>query len=181
MPDVRLDPIARRHADAVQTLASHPDVLATTNLPEPYPEDGAITWIEAVQERREAGTEYPFAILNEKDTLVGVTGLVDVTDTQGEVGFWIGAPYWGNGYATAGALRLLAFAFSELGLEEVFARPLKQNEASRRVLDKLGFNAVSVETHEHPKWTEDDPVVRYVLTQEAWANEADAPSGRSTP
>lgn len=43
MPDVHLDPIAPRHADAVQALASHPDVLATTNLPEPYPDDGAIT------------------------------------------------------------------------------------------------------------------------------------------
>ena len=81
MVDIRLDPIAPRHADAVQKLAAHPDVLATTHLPEPYPEDGAITWIEAVQERREAGTEYPFAILNADDTLVSVTGLVDVTAT----------------------------------------------------------------------------------------------------
>jgi RimJ/RimL family protein N-acetyltransferase len=81
-PDVRFEPIAPRHADAVQKLASHPDVLATTNLPEPYPDDGAIAWIEAVQERREAGTEYPSAILNGEDTLVGVTGLVDVTEQR---------------------------------------------------------------------------------------------------
>jgi RimJ/RimL family protein N-acetyltransferase len=86
MPDIRLDPIAPCHADAVQKLASHPDVLATTNLPEPYPDDGAITWIEAVQEQREAGTEYPFAIVNATDTLVGVTGLRDVTDEQGGCG-----------------------------------------------------------------------------------------------
>lgn len=168
MPDVHLDPIAPRHADAVQERASHPDVLATTNLPEPYPDDGAITWIEAVQEQREAGREFPFAILNGEGTLVGVTGLRDVTDERGEVGFWIGKPFWNRGYATAGTRRLLAFAFDDLGLSAVFARPLKRNAPSRRVLEKLGFAAVSVETHEHPKWTEDDPVVRYVLDRTDW-------------
>ncbi|MFB6274157.1 MAG: GNAT family N-acetyltransferase [Salinibacter sp.] len=169
MPNVRLAPIAPRHADAVQNLASHPDVLATTNLPEPYPDDGAITWIEAVQEQREVGREYPFAILND-ETLVGVTGLRDVTDDRGEVGFWIGRPYWNRGYATAGTRQLLAFAFGNLGLGEVFARPLKRNTPSRRVLEKLGFTTVAEEMHEHPKWTADDPVVRYELTR---------PDGRS--
>ncbi len=168
MPDVRLDPIAPLHADAVQELASHPDVLATTNLPEPYPKDGAITWIEAVQEQREEGTEYPFAILNEQDTLVGVTGLRDVIDERAEVGFWVGKPYWNCGYATAGTRQLLDVAFDELELTEVFARPLKRNGPSRRVLEKLGFTAVAEETHEHPKWTEEDPVVRYELTRPDW-------------
>jgi RimJ/RimL family protein N-acetyltransferase len=55
-----------------------------------------------------------------------------------------------------------------LGLSEVFARPLKRNVPSRRVLDKLGFTAVAEETHEHPKWTADDPVVRYVLKRDEW-------------
>jgi RimJ/RimL family protein N-acetyltransferase len=40
----------------------------------------------------------------------------------------------------------------------VFARLLTRNAPSRRVLEKLGFTAVGEETHEHPKWTEDDPV-----------------------
>lgn len=168
MPDVRLAPIAPRHADAVQKLASHPDVLATTNLPEPYPDDGAITWIEAVQEQREDGTEHPFAILNEEETLVGVTGLRDVTDDRAEVDFWVGKPYWNRGYAAAGSRRLLHFAFDVLGLKEVFARPLKRNASSRRVLDKLGSTAVAEEVHEHPKWTEDDPVVRYERTRRDW-------------
>jgi RimJ/RimL family protein N-acetyltransferase len=168
MSDVTLEPIAPRHADAVQALASDPDVVAPTNLPEPYPDDGAITWIEAVQERRAAGKEYPFAILNTEETLVGVTGLVDVTNEAGEVGFWIGKPYWNQGYATAGTGHLLSFAFNELGLPEVFARPLTRNAASQQVLQNLGFTAVAVETHEHPKWTGEDPVIRYELTRAEW-------------
>jgi hypothetical protein len=39
------------------------------------------------------------------------------------------------------------------------------------------LTAVSVETHEHPKWTEGDPVVRYVLTRASWDGGAEAPSG----
>ena len=38
---VTLELVAPYHADAVQRLAAHPDVVATTNLPEPYPDDGA--------------------------------------------------------------------------------------------------------------------------------------------
>jgi RimJ/RimL family protein N-acetyltransferase len=164
MPDVQIEPIAPHHADAVQELASHPEVLATTNLPEPYPDDGAITWIEAAQERRADGEEFSFAIMVD-GSLVGVSGLVEVTGDEGEVGFWVGKPYWGNGYATAGTRQVLRFAFEELELAEVFARPLERNVSSRRVLDKLGFTPMGVEVHEHPKWDEDDPVVRYVLSR----------------
>jgi RimJ/RimL family protein N-acetyltransferase len=41
------------------------------------------------------------------------------------------------------------------------------------VLEKLRFTPVGVETHEHPKWTEDDPVVRYELTRRDWRSDAE--------
>lgn len=168
MPSVELEPIAPRHADTVQELASHPEVVATTNLPDPYPEDGAIQWIERAQQRRKAGKEFPFALMVD-DTLVGVSGLIDVIGQEAEVGFWVGKPYWGNGYATRGTRKVIAFAFDELNLEELFARPLERHVASRRVLDKLGFVPTGVERHEHPKWDEDDPVVRYALSRSDWS------------
>lgn len=163
MATVTLEPIALKHADAVQRLASNPDVVATTNLPEPYPDNGATEWIEYVRPRHEAGEEFAFAILNQDNTLVGVVGLVDVTDDDAELGFWIGKPFWGRGYATAAAREAVRFAFGTAGVEHVFARPLQRNDASQRVLEKLGFEARQVETHEHPKWTDDDAVVRYTL------------------
>lgn len=175
MPSVTLDPVGPEHTDAVQRLASDPDVVATTNLPEPYPDDGAEQWIDYVRPRHEAGDELAFAILKDDDTLVGVVGLVDVTDEEAELGIWIGKPFWGDGYATAAAREAVRLAFDEVGVDRVFARPLQRNDASRRVLEKLGFDEGSVETHENPKWTDDDPVVRYVLSTDAYANTA---SGR---
>jgi len=165
---VTLEPIAPHHAEDVQRLAAHPEVVATTNLPDPYPDDGAAQWIEDLLPRQEAGEEFAFAILNEDDEVVGVTGLVDVGDTTAELGFWIGKPYWGRGYATAAARKTVRFAFETVGLDHVFARPLKQNAPSRRVLEKLGFRFQQTETHEHPKWTDDDLFARYTLTRDGW-------------
>ena len=82
MSRITLTAIARRHADAVQRLASHPDGVATPNLPDPYPKDGARTWIEAVLPRHEEGTEMAFAVLCADDTLGGVTGRMHVTDAE---------------------------------------------------------------------------------------------------
>ena len=48
MSSVILAPISPEHAPAVQRLASHPAVPATTNLPEPYPDGGAAAWIAYV-------------------------------------------------------------------------------------------------------------------------------------
>lgn len=165
---ITIEPITLDHAEDVQRLASHPEVVATTNLPDPYPDDGAERWIEDLLPRQEAGDEYAFAVINADGELVGVTGLVDVGDEEAELGFWIGKPFWNRGYATAAARETLRFSFQELELEYLFARPLKDNAPSRRVLEKLGFEAGPVETHEHPKWTEDDKVVRYELSWSRW-------------
>lgn len=165
---VTLESIALRHAPAVQRLAAHPDVVATTNLPDPYPEDGARTWIETVVPRQEAGEAYAFAILNAEDVLVGVTGFVDVTATVAELGYWIGRPYWNCGYATAANRQVLAFAFGPLALARVVARPLARNAPSRRVLEKLGFAFLRTEPPTHPKWSEEDVMARYEMSRSQW-------------
>jgi RimJ/RimL family protein N-acetyltransferase len=168
-PRVTLEPVAPRHADAVQRLAEDPAVTATTNLPEPYPPDGAAAWIRHVAPRHVAGDEYAFAVRNAAGSVVGVVGVVDVrAGEEAELGYWIGRPFWNRGYATAAVREALRFAFGEAGLRHVFARPLARNVPSRRVLENLGFAEGGTETHEHPKWTDDDLVVRYTLTRRAF-------------
>jgi len=165
--EVILEHIAPRHAESVQRLALHPEIIANTTLPEPYPENGAERWIEQLLPRRQAGKEYAFAVLEAKGTLIGVTGLDDVSDERAELGYWIGKPYWNQGYATAAARKTVQFAFEELTIEHVFARPLQQNAPSRRSLEKLDFEQGPVK-HEHPKWGEEDKVVRYELSRSRW-------------
>lgn len=57
----------------------------------------------------------------------------------GELAYWITPSEWGNGYATSASELLLAHAFDELGLHRIEASTFSTNDASKRVLEKLGF------------------------------------------
>lgn len=59
--------------------------------------------------------------------------------THGEIAYWVGEEYWGNGYATEAAEAIVEFAFVEKGYHKVFARYFDSNGASGRVLEKVGM------------------------------------------
>lgn len=146
MADLTLAPTDREHAPAIQSLAAHPDVAATTLIPHPYPKDGAIRFVEdAVLPGRAAGTRYPFVMIVDGD-VVGHISLIHVDRDRGaaEVGYWVGRPYWGRGYASAALRHLVDFAFEELGLDRIYAHILAHNPASGRVLEKIGFAPVDL-------------------------------------
>lgn len=63
-----------------------------------------------------------------------------------ELGYWIGAPYWGMGLATEAAKEMLRHAFLDLGVRTVYAGYYDGNERSKRVQEKCGFKH---------KWTND--------------------------
>ena len=56
-----------------------------------------------------------------------------------ELGYWIGEAYQGRGYATEASKVLIKRAFDDLGIERIFASYKCENAASKRVLEKLGF------------------------------------------
>ena len=56
-----------------------------------------------------------------------------------ELGYWIGEEYQKRGFATEASQALIERAFGELNIERIFATFKKENAASRRVLEKLGF------------------------------------------
>ena len=58
--------------------------------------------------------------------------------TVADIGYWIGAPYWGNGYATEAGNAIIDRA-RELGVETIILKYFDGNDASRRVSEKLGF------------------------------------------
>lgn len=80
--------------------------------------------------------------LSSTGELVGSIALrVDTDDTGaaiGDIGYWIGAPYWGNGYATEAGEAIIDRA-RELGVKTIVLKYFDGNGASRRVSEKLGF------------------------------------------
>lgn len=66
-----------------------------------------------------------------------MTLLVAQAHRRGELAYWIGRPYWRQGYATEAAARVLAFAFNVLDLNRVTGQAMRRNPASTRVPGKL--------------------------------------------
>lgn len=86
---------------------------------------------------------YPFFVFRESDgELLGGATLSNVRRGVAmacSLGYWMGAPHAGKGYMSAAVPLLLGFAFADLGLHRVEAACLPTNAASRRLLEKAGF------------------------------------------
>ena len=136
-----LRPFQLSDAPRVRELAGAREVAENTlNIPHPYPEGAAEAWISEHESAFRVGETAAFAITLPDDTLVGAVGLKLEEDTGiAELGYWIGVPYWGNGYATEAAGALLEYGFETLALERIWARAFVRNPASSRVMQKLGM------------------------------------------
>jgi RimJ/RimL family protein N-acetyltransferase len=139
---LRLRPFAPADAPAVQHLAGAWEVARTTlNIPHPYPDGLAATWIEGQAAAAAAGTGYTWAITRRPDALLlGAISLIPSARHQrAEMGYWLGVPYWNQGYMSEAARRVVEFGFQELGLHRVQATCLPRNVASARVMEKAGL------------------------------------------
>jgi ribosomal-protein-alanine N-acetyltransferase len=169
--------ISPHDAEAIQALLSDSAIAATTRLPHPYPENGARDFIAAQEKERLEGTAYVFTIKDGKE-LVGACGLHGIEGDQArELGFWIGRPYWGKGYATFGVKMVLQFAFKNLRLDRIGSCALQSNAASRRVLEKSGFRLISVGPHHDPGLKRpDEHVAVYEITHAEWLDSVNSPA-----
>lgn len=154
-------------ADRVESLAGNREVAETTALiPHPYPPGAAAAWIATHDAASTAGVEYIYAITDHGGVLVGSIALRPRRNERENIGYWVGRPYWGRGYATAAAQAVMALAFEILDLQAVTASHLVRNVASGRVMEKCGMKLLRVEPREHRGATEDFCVRG--ITREAW-------------
>ncbi|MCL7959647.1 MAG: GNAT family N-acetyltransferase, partial [marine benthic group bacterium] len=78
--------------------------------------------------------------VTDSSVLVGAISLrLDFEHARAELGYWIGLPFWGRGYATEAAVAMVGYGFNELGLNRIFAHHVARNPASGRVMKKAGF------------------------------------------
>ena len=131
-----LRPPALADAARVSLLAGDYDVACMTGtIPHPYSEQMAAEWISGAID----GEEGVVFMIERDGTLVGCTGYRAFGEDHAELGYWIGKPYWGQGYATEAVMTLVAHAFDVDGFDYVTAGHFADNPASARVLRKLGF------------------------------------------
>jgi RimJ/RimL family protein N-acetyltransferase len=110
----------------------------TTRMPFPYAEGDARAFVELVgAQNRQA--ENTFVIDHADEGLVGAIGFHQPAGRPLEMGYWIGRPYWGRGYATEAANAALVWAGRDWRRRMVVAGHFADNEASAKVLVKTGF------------------------------------------
>jgi len=144
---LRLRPFQMSDADEVHRLIGDERVAKNLCLvPHPYPSGAAEEWIETHQASYESGEHLTFAVLEHKsDQLVGAISLHPKPDQlRSEVGYWLGVPYWGRGYATEALEEIIRFGFEERGLMHIFAQHYVSNPASGRVMEKAGMKLEGV-------------------------------------
>ncbi len=113
----------------------------TLSIEHPYEDGLAEQWIRSSQIKSAAGDLITFAItlLTDGSFLGSISLHPNDSRKQSEISYWIGKPYWNQGYATEAVAGVLSYAFNNLKFERVYAAHFTRNIASGRVMQKAGM------------------------------------------
>lgn len=165
---LRLRPYAEGDADAIARLLDDPGMAEfLTVIPRPFVDFDARTMIRASWRRMATGRGFELVIVRRDgpDEPIGGAGIgLHDGGRRGELGFWVGREYWGRGYGTEAAGRMVAFARDALGVTRITATAAVGNPASRRVLEKLGFAETGRGEKQVPSSGESREVILYELS-----------------
>lgn len=171
-----LRPFRLRDAPSVRRLAGDRRIASTTlELPHPYEKGMARTWIRTHRDLFGRRRAVHFAIaLRERDELIGAIALrLEEAHDRAEMGYWIGVPYWGQGFATEAAAALLDYGFRDLALNRIYACRMTRNPASGRVLEKIGLQHEGRLRRHVRKWDSYEDLEVYGILRSEWAERRD--------
>ena len=153
-------------AKAVAALANDRRIAENTaRIPYPYKLADAEQFIAGASKKGEAA----YLVTLRDGTIVGACGLMFHYDDTPEIGYWLGVPYWNKGYATEALHALIDYAFTDLTHESVQAGARVTNPASRRVLEKCGFQWTGVGLYRINSIKSSAPIDRFRLERRIWS------------
>jgi RimJ/RimL family protein N-acetyltransferase len=155
---------SRADAKALARLINDRRIAVNTaRIPYPYSMEDAEQFIAAVNRK---GGEAAFVITLD-EALIGGCGVAGA-DGAPELGYWVGVPFWGQGLATEAARAVIDYAFGSLGHEVLEAGARVSNPASRRVLEKCGFQWSGVRLARIRAINSAAPADRFRLDRRLW-------------
>jgi len=143
------------------------EVAATTlRIPHPYQERHAREFLATVAKQN----ELRLSIRQRSDRLLcgGICLHPEAQHSHAELGYWIGVPYWGKGYATEAAKAVVRYGFEQIKLNRIFAHHFKHNPASGKVLRKIGMKYEGCMRQHVRKWDEFVDLELYAILREEW-------------
>jgi RimJ/RimL family protein N-acetyltransferase len=135
-------------------------------VPHPYTPDHAVDFISTVAR---SGAETIFLIEHERAP-IGIVGLDWQKPDKPELGYWLGVDHWRKGFATEAAKAVIDYAFEDFAIAHLVSGARVSNPASRRVLEKCGFQWGGVELHRFLALGCSTPVDRFRLDRAVWAS-----------
>ena len=108
------------------------------SFPFPYTIEDAENWLTFLNDH---DPKRAFAIANDKEFIgaVGIEPYNDVNSYSGELGYWLGEPFWGKGIATKAVKKFIPYIFENYDLIKIFAYVFSSNPSSGKVLVKAGL------------------------------------------
>ncbi len=103
--------------------------------------------------------------------MIGDKSNIGLPITEGEIGYWIGVPFWGQGLIPEATREIICHAFADQHLDTLWCGYFEGNEKSRRAQEKCGFSYHHTERDIH--WKEmDDIRTEHItrLTKDEWRN-----------
>ena len=167
-----LRPFVLEDAKRVQELAGDIKIASyTLNIPHPYEDGMAETWINTHRDNLEQNKSVDYAVvINETQELIGAISLMlETNHKKAEIGYWFGVPYWNKGYCTEALKEIIKYGYEQLDLNRIYARAMVENEGSWRVMEKAGMYFEGVRRQEVLKWGEFKDLKYYYLLKEDYA------------
>ena len=153
-------------AKAVSMLAADRRIAENTaRIPHPYRLSDAENFISTANK---PGGECVYLMTTRDKTVVGACGIVQ-QDGAPEIGYWLGIEHWGKGYATEAVHALVDYAFTDLSYTALHAGARVTNPASRRVLEKCGFQWTGVGLYRIHSIKSSAPIDRFRLDHGIWS------------
>jgi len=139
----------------------------TLRIPHPYGLADAQAFLTAVNTTDD---ETAFLITTRDGRIVGACGIAKLDGETPEIGYWLGVHFWGRGYATEAVRAVIDHAFGDLGYDRLLAGARVSNPASRRVLEKCGFQWTGVGLYRIRALRSSAPIDRFRLDRGLWAS-----------
>ena len=138
----------------------------TARIPHPYRLADAEDFISSAN----LGSETQFVIALRNGAIIGSCGFGQIDRHPREIGYWLGIKHWSKGYATEAVRAMIDHVFTDLDCEAIQSAARVTNPASRRVLEKCGFQWTGAGLQRVRALSSSVPIDRFRLDRGLWAS-----------
>ena len=146
----------------------------TASIPHPYSLSDAEKFIFSCRAGNASGSQIGLVLTRKakRGEVIGGIGIHETRPDHAIMGYWLAIPFHGQELMSEAAAALINLAYHASDLNEIEANSLVENTASRKVLEKCGFEATGIAQCEHRGKPES--LAKYRLDRASWETRANA-------